>query len=320
MTQTPREHWVPDNMKEAASDSTKLDTPTEPTHFLSRRLREKPPRETSQHSAQQSHNPPGALPRPRIPKARRWVYLGDVFPTGPSREPSLRGIQALAERTTKISGLEEKVRSEGQLHEVVGNKALGIRKAQSEGVGSKLRNIPPSGERGENWEELQTRKGHQTMQLLTPGTLPSPLLSGSPALEQLSPPPDPQRHSTLTFAQPHGLGCRGRDSCRGIRHQGNQRHTEQTVTHQEVNVRVHVPGSAAIQNAAEDALDPHAKAVTATTASGISTLESSEANARLGRSFAIPGVFAKDLRGLLEGPSVSRVPPQKEDRAGSTVA
>ena len=48
---------------------------------------------------------------------------------------------------------------------MVGNKALGIRKAQSEGVGSKLRNIPPSGERGENWEELQTRKGHQTMQV-----------------------------------------------------------------------------------------------------------------------------------------------------------
>ena len=47
------------------------------------------------------------------------------------------------------------------------------------------------------------------------------------------------RHSTLTFAQPHGLGCRGRDSCRGIRHQGNQRHTEQTVTHQEVNVSGH---------------------------------------------------------------------------------
>lgn len=41
-------------------------------------------------------------------KGRRWVYLGDVFPTGPSREPSLRGIQALAERTTTISGLEEK--------------------------------------------------------------------------------------------------------------------------------------------------------------------------------------------------------------------
>ena len=33
---------------------------------------------------------------------------GMCFPTGPSREPSLRGIQALAERTTKVSGLEEK--------------------------------------------------------------------------------------------------------------------------------------------------------------------------------------------------------------------
>ena len=28
MTQTPREHWVPDNVKEAASVSTELDTPT----------------------------------------------------------------------------------------------------------------------------------------------------------------------------------------------------------------------------------------------------------------------------------------------------
>lgn len=30
------------------------------------------------------------------------------FPTGPSGDPSLRGIQALAERTTEVSGLEEK--------------------------------------------------------------------------------------------------------------------------------------------------------------------------------------------------------------------
>ena len=43
-----------------------------------------------------------------------------------------------------------------------------------------------------------------------------------------------------------------------------------------LQVRVHVPGSAAVQNAAEDALDPHAKAVTATAASGISTLGEGE--------------------------------------------
>ena len=33
---------------------------------------------------------------------------GMCFPTGLSGDPSLRGIQALAERTTEVSGLEEK--------------------------------------------------------------------------------------------------------------------------------------------------------------------------------------------------------------------
>ena len=41
-------------------------------------------------------------------------------------------------------------------------------------------------------------------------------------------------------------------------------------------VPVHVPGSVAIQNAAEDALDLHAEAVTAIIASGIGTLGEGE--------------------------------------------
>lgn len=47
------------------------------------------------------------------------------------------------------------------------------------------------------------------------------------------------RRCILTLAQPHVPGCRGQDSCHGIRHQGNQRHAEQTVAHQETNLSGH---------------------------------------------------------------------------------
>lgn len=47
------------------------------------------------------------------------------------------------------------------------------------------------------------------------------------------------RHHILTLTQPHDPGCRGRDSCRGIRHEGNRRHAEQTVAHRETNLSGH---------------------------------------------------------------------------------
>ena len=47
------------------------------------------------------------------------------------------------------------------------------------------------------------------------------------------------RHHILTLTQPHEPGCRGRDSCCGIHHQGNRRHAKQTVAHQETNLSGH---------------------------------------------------------------------------------
>ena len=87
-----------------------------------------------------THHPRGPSPRASLPAAAPQFPSA---PTPPSRLSSPLSPWPLLTPPT--------VRSEGQLHEVVGNEDLGICQGQSEGVGYKLRNAPPSGERGVAW-------------------------------------------------------------------------------------------------------------------------------------------------------------------------
>ena len=87
-----------------------------------------------------THHPQGPSPRASLPAAAPQFPSA---PTPPSRLSSPLSPWPLLTPPT--------VRSEGQLHEVVGNEDLGICQGQSKGVGYKLRNAPPSGERGVAW-------------------------------------------------------------------------------------------------------------------------------------------------------------------------